>query len=61
VSTLLALLAVVTLIIKTAVELKTKHAEAVATAAPEVKPDEHRSQADQQDLRLVPSPEGRQP
>jgi sulfate/thiosulfate transport system permease protein len=61
VSTLLALLAVVTLIIKTAVEFKTKHAEAAATAAPEVKPDEHRSQADQQDLRLVPSAEGRQP
>ena len=61
VSTLLALLAVVTLIIKAAVEFKTKHAEAAATAAQEVKPDEHRSTPDQQDLRLVPSAEGRKP
>lgn len=61
VSTLLALLAVVTLIIKTAVEFKTKRAEAAATAVQEVKPDEHRSTPDQQDLRLVPSAEGRKP
>lgn len=61
VSTLLALLAVVTLIIKAAVEFKTKHAETAATAVQEVKPDEHRSTPDQQDLRLVPSAEGRKP
>ncbi len=60
VSTLLALLAVVTLVIKTAVELKTNQAKTAATAAVnEVKPDEHRSSPDQQELRLVPSAEGR--
>jgi sulfate/thiosulfate transport system permease protein len=44
VATLLALLAVVTLVIKGAVEFKTKHGETAATAMPavqEVKPDEH--------------------
>jgi sulfate transport system permease protein len=61
VSTLLALLAAVTLIIKAAVEIRTKHTEAAATAAHEVKPDEHRSTPDQQDLRLVSSAEGRKP
>lgn len=61
VATLLALLAVATLIIKAAVEFKTKHAEAAAKAAKEVEPDEHRSSADQQELRLVPSAEGRKP
>ncbi|MDR3409281.1 MAG: ABC transporter permease subunit [Methylovirgula sp.] len=64
VSTLLALLAVVTLVIKAAVEFKTKQAEAAATAASavnEVKLDEHRSSSDQQELRLVPSAEGREP
>ena len=60
VSTLLALLAVVTLIIKAAVEFKTKQARAAATATVnEVKPDEHRSSPDQQELRLIPSAEGR--
>jgi sulfate/thiosulfate transport system permease protein len=61
VSTLLALLAVVTLVIKAAVEIRTKHTEAAATAAHEVKPDEYRSAPDQQDLRLVSSAEGRKP
>jgi sulfate/thiosulfate transport system permease protein len=61
VSTLLALLAVVTLGIKAAVEIRTKHTEAAATAAHEVKPDEYRSTPDQQDLRLVSSAEGRKP
>ena len=61
VSTLLALLAVVTLVIKAAVEIRTKHTEAAATAAHEVKPDEYRSTPDQQDLRLVSSAEGRKP
>ncbi|MEJ0052815.1 MAG: ABC transporter permease subunit [Methylovirgula sp.] len=61
VSTLLALLAVVTLIIKAAVEIRTKHTETAAAAVHEVKPDEYRSPPDQQDLRLVPSAEGRKP
>ena len=60
VSTLLALLAVVTLVVKTAVEFKTKQTRAAATAtANEVQPDEHRSSPDQQELWFVPSAEGR--
>jgi sulfate transport system permease protein len=46
VSTLLALLAVVTLIIKAAVEMKARNTKAVATAAPEVPSNEYRSTRD---------------
>lgn len=58
VSTLLALLAVVTLIIKAAVEIRTKETDEVSAGTPEVPSNEHRSTQDQQDLRLVPSPQG---
>lgn len=61
VSTLLALLAVVTLIIKAAVEFKARHAEPAPAIVQEGKPDEYRSPPDQQDLRLVPSLEARKP
>lgn len=61
VATLLAGLAVLTLIIKTAVEWKTNRTEIVEPLELEMKSDEHRSAGDHQILRLFPGAQGREP
>jgi sulfate transport system permease protein len=61
VATLLAGLAVLTLIIKTAVEWKTSQTQIAEPLELEMKSDEHRSARDQQILRLLPGAQGREP
>ncbi len=61
VATLLAGLAVLTLIIKTTVEWKTNRTRVAEPVEKEVKFDEHRSAGDQQVLRLLPGSQGREP
>jgi sulfate/thiosulfate transport system permease protein len=61
VATLLAGLAVLTLVIKSAVEWKTNRTQAALPLEKETKFDEHRSAGDQQILRLLPSSQGREP
>ena len=61
VATLLAGLAVLTLIIKGAVEWKTNRTQTAEPFEKEVKSDEHRSAGDQQILRFLPSAQGREP
>lgn len=61
VATLLAGLAVLTLIIKGAVEWKTNRTQTAEPFEKEVKSDEHRSAGDQQILRLRPGAQGREP
>jgi sulfate/thiosulfate transport system permease protein len=61
VATLLAGLAVLTLIIKSLVEWKTNRTQVAEPLEKEVKSDEHRSARDQQILRLLPGAQGREP
>ncbi len=61
VATLLAGLAIVTLIIKSVVEWKTNRTQVAEPLEMEVKSDEHRSAEDQQILRLLAGAQGREP
>jgi sulfate/thiosulfate transport system permease protein len=61
VATLLAGLAVLTLIIKTAVEWKTSRTQSAEPLELEIKSDEHRSAGDHQILRLLAGAQGREP
>ncbi len=61
VATLLAGLAILTLVIQSIVEWKTNRTQAAESRELEVKSDEHRSAEDQQILRLLPGAQGREP
>lgn len=61
VATLLAGLAVLTLIIKTVVEWKTSRMQIVEPLEVEIQSDEHRSAGDHENLRLLPGAQGRKP